>query len=218
MSDKINFKLFKPFGSTVAKAVMPLELIKDFSNDLKEIREDKEKQKNHDWSKKLVGHVDSEYLISPEIMLKWKQKFFDPIINTYVKNHIDHKIKSVLINSAWYVISKPGDYNPCHTHTEYVHGNYHLSCVGYLKIPKMISTTNAKEHNDFSGQTEFIEGSENMFNNNSYRVMPEVRDWILFPNSLSHVVYPYKTEDEDDERISFSFNATVIFDNDKLSN
>ena len=62
-------------------------------------RQDKEKQKNHDWSKKLVGHVDSEYLISPEIMLKWKQKFFDPIINTYVKNHIEHKIKSILINS-----------------------------------------------------------------------------------------------------------------------
>ena len=74
----------------------------------------------------------------------------------YVKNHIDHKIKSILINSAWYVISKPGDFQPTHTHTEYVHGNYHLSCVGYLQIPKMISTTNAKEHNDFSGQTEFI--------------------------------------------------------------
>ena len=107
MSDKINFKLFKPFGSTVAKAVMPLGLMKDFQDDLKQIRQDKEKQKNHDWSKKLVGHVDSEYLISPEIMQKWKQKFFDPIINTYVKNHIEHKIKSILINSAWYVISKP---------------------------------------------------------------------------------------------------------------
>ena len=55
MSDKINFKLFKPFGSTVAKAVMPLELMKDFQDDLKKIRQDKEKQKNHDWSKKLVG-------------------------------------------------------------------------------------------------------------------------------------------------------------------
>ena len=218
MSDKINFKLFKPFGSTVAKAVMPLGLMKDFQDDLKQIRQDKEKQKNHDWSKKLVGHVDSEYLISPEIMLKWKQKFFDPIINAYVKNHIDHKIKSILINSAWYVVSKPGDYNPCHTHTEYVHGNYHLSCVGYLQIPKMISTTNSKEFNDFSGQTEFIEGSENMFNNNSYRVMPEVRDWILFPNSLSHVVYPYNCIEKDNERISFSFNSTIIFDNDKLSN
>ncbi len=46
MTDKINFKLFKPFGSTLAKATLPLELLKDFSNDLKEIREDKEKQKN----------------------------------------------------------------------------------------------------------------------------------------------------------------------------
>ena len=84
-------------------------------------------------------------------------------------------------------LSKPGDYNPCHTHTEYVHGNYHLSCVGYLQIPKMISTTNAKEHNDFSGQTEFIEGSESMFNNNSYRVMPEVR-----AVSYTHLTLPTK--------------------------
>jgi hypothetical protein len=53
-----------------------------------------------------------------------------------------------------------------------------------------------------------------MFNNNSYRVMPEVRDWILFPNSLSHVVYPFNTDDKDNERISFSFNATIIFDNE----
>ena len=78
----------------------------------------------------------------------------------------------------------------------------------------MISTDNAKEHNDFSGQTEFIEGSEGMFNNNSYRVMREVRDWILFPNSLSHVVYPLNTDDKDNERISFSFNSTIIFDNE----
>jgi len=74
MSDKINFKLFKPFGSTIAKAVMPLELMKDFQNDLKQIRQDKEKQKNHDWSRKLVGHVNSEYLISPEIMQVVKNK------------------------------------------------------------------------------------------------------------------------------------------------
>ena len=215
MSDKINFKLFKPFGSTLAKATLPLELLKDFKEDLKKIREDKQKQKDHDWSQRLVGAVKEEYLITPEVLLKWKRAFFHPIMVSYTNAHFKHdKIKNILINSAWYVVSKPGDYNPCHTHTEYVHGNYHLSCVGYLKIPKMISTTNAKEHNNFSGHTEFIEGSENMFNNNSYRVMPEVRDWILFPNSLSHVVYPFNTDDKDNERISFSFNATIIFDNE----
>ena len=105
-----------------------------------------------------------------------------------------------------------------HNHSEYVKGNYTLSCVGYLELPEsMKSTDNAKSFNDFSGQIEFSEGSENMFNNNSYRVMPEVRDWILFPNSLSHVVYPFNTDDKDNERISFSFNSTIIFDN-KLTN
>ena len=36
MSDKINFKLLKPFGSTLAKAELPLQLISDFLKDLKE--------------------------------------------------------------------------------------------------------------------------------------------------------------------------------------
>jgi len=44
VSDKINFKLFKPFGSTVAKAVMPLGLMKDFQDDLKQIRDEKIKR------------------------------------------------------------------------------------------------------------------------------------------------------------------------------
>jgi hypothetical protein len=30
MKDKINFKLFKPFGSTIAKAELPIELFKGF--------------------------------------------------------------------------------------------------------------------------------------------------------------------------------------------
>ena len=71
MKDKINFKLFKPFGSTLAKAELPLELVKDFKQDLKNIRSDEKKKKEHQWGDKLVGHVHEEYLISPEVMLKW---------------------------------------------------------------------------------------------------------------------------------------------------
>jgi hypothetical protein len=215
MSDKINFKLFKPFGSTLAKATLPLELLKDFKEDLKKIREDKQKQKDHDWSKKLVGHVAEEYLITPEVLLKWKGAFFDPIIASYTNAHYkSSKIQNILINSAWYVISQPGDYNPLHRHTEYIYPNYHLSCVGYLQIPNMISTTNAKLENNFSGQTEFVEGSEGMFCDVSHRVDPQERDWILFPNTLSHIVYPYDTKDDNKERISFSFNATIVFDHE----
>ena len=212
MKDKINFKLFKPFGSTLAKATLPLELMKDFKEDLQQIRKDEKKKVQHDWGKRLVGHVSEEYLISPQVMMKWKKAFFDPIIASYANAHYkEDKIERILINSAWYVISKPNDFNPCHRHTEYIKGNYHLSCVGYLQIPtSMKPTDNAKSHNDFSGNTEFIEGSEGMFTDVNYRVVPNERDWILFPNSLTHLVYPFNSDDNE-ERISFSFNATIMF-------
>jgi len=70
MNDKINFKLFKPFGSTLAKSVLPLDLIKEFQEDLKQIREDKDKIITHDWGNQLIGQVHGEYLITPELMLK----------------------------------------------------------------------------------------------------------------------------------------------------
>ena len=207
MNDKINFKLFKPFGSTLAKAELPLQLIKDFKDDLKAIREDKQKKKDHNWGDRLVGHVAEEYLITPSVMLKWKRAFFDPIIVSYTNAHYrEDKIKSILINSAWFVVSKPNDYNPAHRHTEYSKTkNYHLSCVGYLQIPEsMIPTDNAKQHNDFSGNVEFLEGSEGMFTDVNYRIMPNEmeRTWILFPKNLTHVVYPFNSTNKDDERIS----------------
>ena len=215
MKDKINFKLFKPFGSSMAKAELPLELIKDFKEDLKNIRADKTKQKQHDWGERLVGHVAEEYLISPEIMLKWKRAFFDPIMVSYTNAHIKHKIKSILINSAWYVISKPGDFNPLHNHCEYIKGNYDLSCTGYLSLPEsMTSTKNAKSHNDYSGEIQFVEGSENKFSDMQLRITPQVRDWYLFPNYLMHSVYAFDSKDPNAERISFSFNATINFDKD----
>ena len=106
-----------------------------------------------------------------------------------------NKIKNILINSAWYVISQPGDYNPLHRHTEYIFPNYHLSCVGYLQIPNMISTKNAKEHNDFSGQTEFVEGSEGMFSDVTYRADLKERDpraWDL-PGELMPMAHPWRS-------------------------
>jgi len=84
MTDKINFKLLKPFGSTLAKAELPLQLVSDFLKDLKEIREDKDKARTHDFGNNLVGAVQEEYLITPELMLKWKQKFFNPLFSNTV--------------------------------------------------------------------------------------------------------------------------------------
>ena len=51
-----------------------------------------------DFSNNLVGAVQEEYLITPELMLKWKQKFFNPIIQQYSLHHYPHKtVKNIKI-------------------------------------------------------------------------------------------------------------------------
>ena len=220
MSDKINFKLLKPFGSTLAKAELPLKLITDFLKDLKEIREDKEKSKTHDFGHHLVGQVAHEFLITPELMLKWKKDFFNPIISTYAQHHYPNKtVKNIKILSAWYVISVSGDYNPQHSHTNFGKEETHqphLSCVGYLELPSQMKeeVKKDKDHHKTSGHIEFNEGSESIFNNALHLIKPEVRDWYLFPCNLRHSVYPFYG---DGERISFSFNARVEFENRKAN-
>ena len=46
MKDKIECKLLKPFGSTIAKSTMPKELIDDFLKDLYDIDRTQKKQNN----------------------------------------------------------------------------------------------------------------------------------------------------------------------------
>ena len=223
MTNKINFKLLKPFGSTLAKAELPLQLVSEFLKDLKQIREDKEKSKRHDFGNHLVGAVTAEYLITPELMLKWKQQFFNAIISKYVISHYPHKtVKNIKILSAWFIISVSGDQNPQHTHTNFGKDEDkqpHLSCVGFLQIPKIMeeNNSNEKNHHKINGKTQFSEGSESFFNNSIFTIDPQVKDWFLFPANLLHSVFPFYSENPKDERISFSFNTRVEFEDGKVN-
>ena len=87
--NEIECKLLKPFGSTIAKSTLPKKLMEDFLTDLTKIRTDPNLKKNHAFGHRLAGQIQAEYLISPEIMLKWKQNYFDHIIKHYVfKNKV----------------------------------------------------------------------------------------------------------------------------------
>ena len=213
--NEIECKLLKPFGSTIAQSSMPKELIDDFTKDLTKIRTSPELKKNHYFGERLVGQIHSEYLISPDIMLKWKQNYFDHIIRHYCLSHYKNStIKSILVTAAWHNVQKQADYNPCHTHTRFTHSqNPHISTVGYIKLPKkMVDYKHSKEHSNVNGYIEFTEGTEDIFTNSNYLIPPKLGTFYVFPATLRHCVYPFYCEDENDERISFSFNAKIIFD------
>ena len=56
-----------------------------------------------------------------------------------------------------------------------------------------------------------MEGTEDIFTNANYLLQPKLADFYIFPASLRHAVYPFHSN-ETDERISFSFNAKIVFD------
>ena len=216
MNDKINIKMFKPFGSTISEQNLPNDLIKDFLADLKMIRAlpDEERQ-GYMFGHKLVGSVESEYLITPKVLLKHKHSFFDVCISEYCQTlYPDFKVKKILINSAWFVVQKINQFNSIHQHTNHTaveQKHPQLSCVGYLQIPKMIPLECAKPHHDISNSIEFFEGSENYFSFSSYKKNPKPSIFLLFPSHLAHFVAPFNSDDPDAERISFSLNACVEF-------
>ena len=215
MSD-IKCNLLKPFGSTILKSELPDDLVKEFLDDLNTIRSSPEKTQGHQFGHRLAGNLYRELLVSHPVMLKWKQKYFDPLIFNYAVSHYKHKkVKQIIVTASWHNIQKSGDFNPNHTHTHFEdrHVSPDISTVGYLKLPKsMKDYKHSKEHHSVGGMIEFTEGTEDMFTNANYLVEPITKDFYIFPSSLRHAVYPFYSDSETDERISFSFNAKIVFD------
>ena len=215
MSD-IKCALLKPFGSTILKSELPDDLIKEFSDDLNTIRSSPEKIEGHKFGHKLAGNLYKELLVSHPVMLKWKQKYFDTLIVHYATSHYKQKkVKQIIITASWHNIQKSGDFNPCHHHKHFQdrHLSPDISTVAYIKLPKsMVDYKHSKQHHAVGGHIEFVEGTEDMFTNANYLIQPMVKDFYIFPSSLRHAVYPFYSDNETDERISFSFNAKIVFD------
>ena len=208
--------MFKPFGSTISEQPLPDNLVKDFLADLKMIRGlSPEERQRYSFAHKLVGSVDSEYMVTPEVLLKYKHSFFDVCITEYCQTlYPDFKVKRIVINSCWYIVQKTNQFNSIHQHTNHAaceQKHPQISCVGYLQIPKMIPLECAKSHHDISGSIEFFEGSENYFSFSTWRRNPTEKTYLIFPSHLAHFVAPMNSDDPDAERISFSFNAVVEF-------
>jgi len=214
---KINVKIFKPFGSSISMQDLPLELMKDFKADLDMIRNlPEEKKQDYRFGFKLAGGLgnDGEFLITPEVMLKWKRNYFDEVIKSYANSHYPNKkVRHIVINSAWYNYQLKNQWNPLHTHSNFtgIQENPSISTVGYLSIPNdMKPIEGEKSHYKFGGMIEFREGTEGMFQFATYKREPKERNFYIFPGNLEHQVYPHNSEEP---RISFSFNAVIKFEN-----
>ena len=129
------------------------------------------------------------------------------------------------ISKMWIVSQKDNEYQPCHIHPE-----SHVSAVMYLKIPEYVSSSDGEKkslHETYlpsvepfyllqanspkkvDGAITFISNStrDSFWGEQRLTIKPEVGDFFIFPSSLQHFVYPFKTSDGKGERRGISFNS-----------
>tara|TARA_A100001234_G_C12572630_1_gene362495 strand:+ start:66 stop:707 length:642 start_codon:yes stop_codon:yes gene_type:complete len=200
-----TIQITRPFGPSIAKAVMPKELVDKLNKYVDDILDNKEKSKKQDWGHKLVGHVKQEFKLENDFIdSSGFMNFLSKAVSAWIKNAEQKQITKFLVHESWVVRQFKNDFNPIHWHSG------HVSGVGYLKLPKTfgkLEQGDKKGELNKLGRIELIHGNKMFLQKSTFSIVPEVGSFYFFPNYMMHTVYPFK--DSDEERRSISFNANI---------
>ena len=175
------------------------------------IKEGKQcRNKSHDHRAKLAGHLSEEYrLTDTDGIAKWFQKYLIAYIDSYT-NWRGKKFKPLInlhADTFWINYMKCHDFNPPHDH------GGDLSFVIYPHMPNKI----IKENKKFKGTTTgpggiaWFYGESHGQYVDTVNMMPQTGDLFIFPSSLKHWVFPFRSNVE---RISVSGN--ILFGQNHL--
>jgi hypothetical protein len=196
-------EIIKPFGPSIVKAKLPLEIINQINDYVDEAIMNEKLSQELDYGKNLIGNVKQEIELKLEFMqkIKWGE-FLGKIVKDWVDKELNKNLKDFRVINSWVVRQFKHEYNPVHWHTGDVSG------VGYLKVPKEFGKTlQEKKTMNRNGEIELINGSRKLFSDCTHVITPSVGDIYLFPSYMMHTVYPFF--DSDEERRSVSFNAFI---------
>ncbi len=198
-----KIQVYKPFGPSIAKLIIPEDLIKKLNEYVDKTILDENKSKELDYGKKLAGNVKQELILEPNFCDKSGfSNFLVKGVSKWIELSERKKITKLEIVSSWVVRQFQNEYNPVHYHSG------HVSGVGYLKVPKNFGKTfQSSKKSNLNGHLSLIHGNRMFSSDSVFDIEPKVGDFYFFPNYLMHSVYPFYESNE--ERRSISFNAKI---------
>ena len=210
-----DLNVYQPWSVPLLHTTLSDRLLKGLIQLTDLIAKDEERESAKD---ELAGEIENEWKIDPilltnisfkDYIIQLSREYFKITVSNYhvVDNAIPHSLivfKNIMNNieifTSWFNDQKDDEYNPMHNHV----GT--LSGVLYLKIPEYLPSRN-NEYTDgaitFIGNETSVEG---IISNSTLTIFPKVGDVFLFPASLKHQVYPFRTVDGKGIRRSMSFN------------
>ena len=214
---RLPIEVFAPWSNIIIRFKIPDNI---FAN-LLELYEEINSSKWKSFGTQLVGQIEEEPEVTPE--LREKYSLWVNFCNEAARNFAMSQTQTVFaaepkkwsdflndelftrINTMWFVKQKPGEYNPVHIHT-----NCKISSIAYVKTPKQ-QVKDRKEHYKSDGQVTFMNnsGTDLNFSASQCTFEPKAGDMYVFPALQHHMVWPYRSADPNDERVSISFNADM---------
>ena len=195
--------IISPFGPDIGQASMP----EDLNQQLLAICLGNQHDKSRRTNDKLVGLIDKEFDIEPELTNTPIMSFIQQTVINYLstapsiyRNYTPLSKFDVRCSGIWCNIQEPGEHNPIHTHPEDV------VCVMY---PEVNIDTNYQKYTTFSKTPPGAlvlnnQLGDNRFGINAHAISPKTAEMYIFPCSLSHYTQPFFKEG--DRRISVSCN------------
>ena len=170
--------------------------------DLIEIEKLCKKDPNKIHVKDLAGHIDDEFRIDAFKLNSILNEYFFDYAKTW-EHFYNQGFPNFRIKSAWVNYMKAGDFNPPHVHSD------DLSAVIFLKIPNELKKENEEHHkkgviSKGPGALTFSTGLQRSFFHTGVEFFPEEGDMFIFPASLQHWVFPFKSNVE---RVSIAYNV-----------
>ncbi len=204
MENKIQYRLIKKFGPSIFHVKIPDEIINNLNSYVDKIIKNKEKIRELDVGKNLVGDVTQEFVLEKDFMKNsgW-YNFLRFCVKQWIKLETNKDVKNFEIKNSWIVRQFQNEYNPTHWH------GGHISGAGFLKVPSSMGSHSQKGKNLAyrGGNLQLIHGSRMFLCHSTIDLVPAVGDFYFFPNYLMHTVFPFK--DTEEERRSISFNAVI---------
>jgi len=165
------------------------------------------RRKSNDYRAKLAGHLSEEYkLENAERIAGWLKNYFNAYAKGYNKWRGEGSMKpNFTLTSLWINYMKANEFNPPHDHGS------DLSFILYPDVPAELT----QENKDFTGTMRgpggvcWLYGEGNRQCISVVHRMPATKDLFIFPASLKHWVFPFKSNVE---RVSVSGN--ILFDQD----
>ena len=162
---------------------------------------------NEDMESWVLGQVNSTKTVVKSNRGGWQSELqkpdgiLEPLVNKIkdICKNINLNIQELVVPQLWVNLNKKGDWNTIHQH-----GNYHLSGVYYVKVPKNCGQLVFRDPRPGAIGNTCL---NKRFDRGEFRKINIVEGLLmLWPNYLDHFVEPSQT---DEERISISFDVIV---------